>query len=217
MKLIIFDLDGTLIDSLDDLTDATNHMLGIFRRKALTPLEVRKLVGQGARNLVERAMPGATADEMDTGLAEFLAYNEAHIADRTRPYPGVEETLARLQAGGSAMAVVSNKNVALCREVLAVLGIDTYFAEVLGADSLPFRKPSPDPVLQLLRDFGVSAGEAVMVGDSINDIAAGRGAGVMTIGCTYGYGEISELAEADCRIDRFAQLIELPVFINNAD
>lgn len=214
IKLLIFDLDGTLIDSLDDLTDATNHMLGLFRRNALTPPEVRRLVGQGARNLVERAMPGASADEVDAGLTAFLAYNEAHIADRTRPYPGVEETLGRLRDGGSAMAVVSNKNVALCRKILAVLGIDAYFAAVLGADSLPFRKPSPEPVLQLLRDFGVLAGAAAMVGDSINDIAAGRGAGVVTVGCTYGYGDFSELAEADCRIDRFPELLELPLFGN---
>ena len=214
IKLFIFDLDGTLIDSLDDLTDATNHMLGLFHRKALTPPEVRMLVGQGARNLVERAMPGALADEVEEGLAVFLAYNEAHIADRTRPYPRVEETLARLRDGGSAMAVVSNKNVALCRKILAILDIDTYFAEVLGADSLPFRKPSPEPVLRLLRDFGVSAGEAAMVGDSINDIAAGKGAGVVTVGCTYGYGDITELAEADCRIDSFAELVALPLFKN---
>ena len=98
------------------------------------------------------------------------------------------------------------------RKILAVLGIDAYFAAVLGADSLPFRKPSPEPVLRLLRDFGVSAGAAAMVGDSINDIAAGKGAGVVTVGCTYGYGDISELAEADWRIDRFAELVDLPIF-----
>jgi len=211
-KLIIFDLDGTLIDSLADLTDATNHMLGMFGRPVLIEEQVRLLVGQGARNLVTRAMPDASADEVERGLAAFLAYNEVHIADRTLPYPGVVATLARLRDGGCPMAVVSNKNVALCREILAILGIQDFFAAVLGADSLPTRKPSPEPVLKLVHDFGIAAADAVMVGDSINDIAAGRGAGVVTVGCTWGYGDITELAEADHRIDSFAELIALPLF-----
>jgi phosphoglycolate phosphatase len=214
-KLIIFDLDGTLIDSLADLTDATNWMLVRFNRPELAPEQVRMLVGQGARNLVERAMPGATEDEVEMGLKFFLDYNEDHIADKTRLYSGVTATLDWLRGGGRELAVISNKNVALCRKILALLEIDAYFTEVLGADSLPFRKPSPEPVLKLLRDFGVSAQAAAMVGDSINDIAAGRGAGVMTIGCTYGYGDISELAEADCRIGSFAELVDLQVFINS--
>jgi phosphoglycolate phosphatase len=211
-KLIIFDLDGTLIDSLADLTDATNWMLVRFNRPGLTAEQVRLLVGQGARNLVERAMPGAAEDEVSEGLAIFLAYNEAHIADKTRLYPGVTETLERLRGGERQLAVISNKNFALCRKILALLGIDAYFTAVLGADSLPFRKPSPEPVLKLLRDLGVSAAAAAMVGDSINDIAAGQGAGVTTIGCTYGYGDIAELADADCRIDDFAELMELQLF-----
>jgi phosphoglycolate phosphatase len=211
-KLLIFDLDGTLIDSLSDLTDATNHMLGLFGRPALIESQVRLLVGQGARSLVARAMPDASVDEVERGLAAFLDYNEAHIADRTRPYPGVVATLERLRDGGCPLAIVSNKNVALCREVLAILGIGDFFAAVLGADSLPTRKPSPDPVLKLVHDFGVGPADAAMVGDSINDIAAGRGAGVVTVGCTWGYGDISELAEADFRIDTFAELTALPLF-----
>ncbi|HTG81228.1 MAG TPA: HAD family hydrolase [Geobacteraceae bacterium] len=212
IKLIIFDLDGTLTDSLADLTDATNHMLARFGRPALGCAEVRQLVGQGARRLVERAMAGASAEEIEMALAIFLDYNEAHIADKTRPYPGVAETLDLLKGSGRVMTVVSNKNAALCRKLLALLGIDRFFAEILGADSLPFRKPSPEPLLKLIRDLGVSAAETVMVGDSINDIAAGKGAGVATVGCTYGYGDIAELAEATYRIDRFAALVELPFF-----
>jgi phosphoglycolate phosphatase len=212
IKLIIFDLDGTLTDSLPDLTDTTNYMLARFGRLALAPEQVRQLVGQGARNLVGRAMTGASAEEIEDALGIFLAYNEAHIADKTRLYPGVIDTLDRLQAARRDMAVISNKNVLLCRKLLSLLGIDGYFGAVLGADSLLFRKPSPEPLLKLIRDFGVSAVETVMVGDSINDIAAGKGAGVVTIGCTYGYGDISELAEADCRIDCFADLAGLPIF-----
>ena len=214
IKLIIFDLDGTLIDSLADLTEATNRMLSRLSRPELAQEQVRKLVGQGARNLVERAMPGAAADEVEDGLKIFLDYNEAHIADKTRLYPGVTDTLERLRAEGRQLAVISNKNVALCRKILALLEIDPFFAEVMGADSLPFRKPSPEPVLKLIRDLRVNSPETALVGDSINDIAAGRGANVITIGCTYGYGDISELAEADYRIGRFAELVELPLFKN---
>jgi phosphoglycolate phosphatase len=211
IKLIIFDLDGTLADSLGDLTDATNYMLRRFGRAELAADEVRKLVGQGVRRLVERAMPDALPAEIEEGMQAVVEYNEAHIAAKTRLYPGVKETLTFL-GDGRSLAVISNKNVALCRKLLAVLGIADYFAEVLGADSLPFRKPSPEPVLKLIEEFGVSAAETAMIGDSINDIAAGRGAGCVTIGCTYGYGEIDELAEADYRIDRFAVLLELPLF-----
>jgi phosphoglycolate phosphatase len=213
IKLIIFDLDGTLVDSLDDLTDATNYMLKGFGRGELTRREVRLLVGQGATRLVERAMPGASSDEVEEGVRLFLTYNDLHIADRTRLYPGVKETLAIL-GEGRVLSVISNKYAAHCRKLLAVLGVAGHFGAVLGADSLPFRKPSPEPVLKLLADLEMSAAETAIVGDSSNDIIAGKGAGVVTIGCTYGYGDLEELAGADYRIDRFAELLEHPLFRN---
>ncbi|HEX8960494.1 MAG TPA: HAD-IA family hydrolase [Geobacteraceae bacterium] len=212
IKLIIFDLDGTLTDSLADLTDATNHMLAGLGRPALDCGEVRKLVGQGARKLVERALPGASEGEVESGLNAFLEYNNDHIADKTRLYPGVAETLDRLRTEGRRMAVISNKNVLLCRKLLDLLGVGEYFDEVLGADSLPFRKPSPEPILKILRDFGVDPAEAVMVGDSINDVAAGKGAGVITVGCAYGYGDVDELAGADFLVTALSELWGLPLF-----
>jgi phosphoglycolate phosphatase len=213
IKLIIFDLDGTLVDSLDDLTDATNAMLRRFGKGELARPEVRLLVGQGAKRLVERAMPDALAEEVEEGVQLFLAYNDAHLADKTRPYPGVTETLAILGEQWR-LAVISNKYEAHCRKLLSVLKVADYFEAVLGADSLPFRKPSPEPLLKLMADCGLTATETVIVGDSSNDMIAGRGAGVVTIGCTYGYGEPDELAGADYRIDRFAELIDLPLFKN---
>ncbi len=212
IKLIIFDLDGTLTDSLADLTDATNQMLAGFGRPVLDCGEVRKLVGQGARRLVERALHGASEGEVESGLNAFLDYNNEHIADKTRLYPGVKETLDRLRADGRRMAVISNKNVLLCRKLLDILGVGGYFDKVLGADSLPFRKPSPEPILKLLHDFDVAPEEAVMVGDSINDVAAGKGAGVTTVGCTYGYGDAVELADADFLVAAFPELLELSLF-----
>lgn len=210
-RLVIFDLDGTLIDSLADLAAATNHMLEQFGCRPLGLEEVRRLVGQGARRLVERALTGGSPEDVERGLTLFLDYNHSHIADRTVCYPGVPETIDTLRKRRLRLAVVSNKNVALCREVLSVLGMDGYFEEIVGADSLPFRKPSPEPVLKLLSDFGVGKDEAIIVGDSINDIAAGRGAGIVTIGCTYGYGDPAELADADYHVDSFQELLELPI------
>ncbi len=211
IKLIIFDLDGTLSDSLADLTDATNRMRRHFHMADLSAAEVRRMVGEGARKLVERALPGASEDEIAAGLDIFLAYNETHIADKTTLYPGVKEVLDELKRRGKLMAVVSNKNVALCRKLLAILDVDSYFAAVLGADSLPSRKPSPEPLLKLLADFSVPAEHALMVGDSINDIAAGKGAGITTVGCRYGYGDDGDIIDADYRITALPGLLELPI------
>ncbi|MHC1698943.1 MAG: HAD-IIIA family hydrolase [Geobacteraceae bacterium] len=209
--LIIFDLDGTLIDSLDDLASATNHMLISLDRTAVTREQVRGYVGQGARRLVERAMPDAVSDEIERGLALFLDYNEKHIVNRTCLYPGVFETLAALREAGLTLAVVSNKNVVLCNKVLSTLGADRFFARVIGADSLAERKPSPEPLLKVLHDLCIPAERAIMVGDSINDIAAGQAAGMVTIGCTFGYGDLAEIKDADYLIDSLPELLKLPL------
>lgn len=208
-KLIIFDLDGTLVDSLDDLTSSVNHMLIAFGRQTVCRDIVRWMVGQGARKLVEKAMPGASEPELCLGLEIFLAHNERHLADRTIPFPGVVSTLSELQRAGHVMVVVTNKNESLSRKLLTTLGLASYFQGVYGADTLPSRKPSPEPLLHVMADLGYTPGETVMVGDSINDIASGNGAGVTTIGCTWGYGDYPELAEASWRIDRFADLLQL--------
>ena len=217
IKLLIFDLDGTLIDSLPDLADATNHVRQWSQLPPLSLDEVRSLVGQGARSLVTRALPGAAPGQIEEGLEKFLDYNLRHIADKTRLYPGVDRTLSVLAEMGMPLCILSNKNVDLCREVLSRLRIAGYFPSVFGADSFPFKKPSPEPVLAVVKQFGVAAGESVMIGDSINDIAAGMGAGVITVGCSYGYGDRSELAGADYLIEDFPDLIGLPILTQNRD
>jgi phosphoglycolate phosphatase len=169
-KLLIFDLDGTLIDSLADLADATNHIRAAHSLPPLSLDGVRALVGQGARSLVNRALPGASEPEVERALEAFLAFNLEHIVDKTRPYPGVAETLETLVNRGIQLCVLSNKNVALCRDVMQRLDIARFVPAIFGADSFPFRKPSPEPVRALLAQYGVTAGECVLVGDSINDI-----------------------------------------------
>lgn len=212
VELVIFDLDGTLVDSIPDLTDAVNEFMRASGRAPLAMDDVRRLVGKGARNLVERALGNGTEEEVEQSLKIFLGYNDAHIADKTVMYPGVPETLQELHRRGCRMVLVTNKTEYLSRKLLGVIGIGHYFEQVLGADSLPFRKPSPEPVLKVLRDAGIPADRAIMVGDSINDIAAGKTAGVVTVACTFGYGTEMEFSQADYRIEAMNQLLELPLF-----
>lgn len=195
--VILFDLDGTLIDSLPDLTDALNHMLAQFARPSLTPTDVRQLVGKGVRNLVQRALASSSEQEIDRGIELFVAYNSAHIADKSRLYPGMQETLAELAAANIPMAVISNKQEALCCLILEALGIAQLFVCVCGGDTVAEMKPSPLPLQHVLACLGKESHEALMVGDSINDIQAGQRANITTIGCSWGYGTAEELRGAD--------------------
>jgi len=209
--LLIFDLDGTLIDSLADLTEAVNHMRSAFRIPPLSQEQVRGMVGQGARILVEKALPEAAAEEIDKGLELFIDYNHSHLLDNTALYPGVTDTLHELLDQGRTLTVVSNKNTNLCRLILDNLGVGDCFSTVLGADALSERKPSPLPLLSLMEQHGNEALSTLMIGDSINDISAGRAAGVATVGCSFGYGGTSDLAEANWIIDTFPKLLSLPI------
>jgi phosphoglycolate phosphatase len=208
IRLIILDLDGTLIDSLADLTDAANHMRQAFNRPLLSVSDVKKLVGEGARRLVERALPDASPEEHAQGLEIFLRYNYEHIADKTVFYPGVRETLEKMNADTFTLAVASNKSESHCREILRLLQAEELFAAILGADSVTERKPSPEPLFHLMREFGCSVSETIMVGDSINDMKAGKGAGVVTIGCDYGYGGREELELADVVVSSFPEVMK---------
>jgi phosphoglycolate phosphatase len=192
----LFDLDGTLVDSLDDLTDAVNHMLATFGRQALEPVQVKQLVGKGARNLVQRALDTISPEEITRGLSVFTEFNALHIADKSRLYPGARELLHQLAAGGIRMAVISNKQESLSRLILKALEIDAFFDIIAGGDTFPEMKPSPLPLVKVIDEFGCSPAEAVMVGDSINDIQAGNLAGITTIGCSWGYGNSRELSGA---------------------
>lgn len=193
----LFDLDGTLVDSLDDLTDAVNHMLAGFGRQQLVPAQARQLVGKGARNLVQRALGTDSPEEIERGLAAFTGFNTLHIADKSRLYPGARELLQQLADSNIRMAVISNKQEALSRLILKTLEIDAYFAIIAGGDTFPEMKPSPLPLVKVIDAFGCSPADAVMVGDSINDIQAGNRAGIATIGCRWGYGATGELVTAD--------------------
>jgi phosphoglycolate phosphatase len=208
IRAVLFDLDGTLVDSLEDLTDAVNHMLAGFGMTPLISTEVRGMVGKGARNLVQRALGTSSPEEIDKGLKLFMEFNCAHIADKSRLYSGVRELLEALAAHGIRMAVISNKQEALSRLILEVLGISRYFDSVCGGDTFAEMKPSPLPLQIVIERLGVLPMEAAMVGDSINDIQAGQQAGIMTIGCTWGYGGPGELNGAHLQVNSCCEVAD---------
>lgn len=206
IRAAFFDLDGTLVDSLADLADAVNHMLSSFDRPTLPLAEVRLLIGKGAHNLVHRALKSDDEHIVQQGLACFLEYNHGHIVDKSRLYPGAREALESLADNGITLAAISNKNEVLSRLILEELGIAPLFEVICGGDSFAEMKPSPLPLLKTLERLTISAAETVMAGDSINDIQAGRRAGITTIGCCWGYGTAEELREADYRADSCSEV-----------
>ena len=209
-RAVLFDLDGTLIDSLPDLTDAVNRMLAAWRRPPLPAPAVMRMVGDGAITLVERAFAatgGAVAASWDELLAAFLADYEPRAAETTRPWPGVAYALARLRGAGLKLAICTNKPAGATREVLDKLDLAEGFDLVVSADDAPALKPDPAHVRVCLDRLGVGAEQAVMVGDSENDFAAAHAAGVATVAVSFGYARAPLASlEPDRVIDHFHAL-----------
>jgi phosphoglycolate phosphatase len=211
VRVLIFDLDGTLIDSKLDLAHSVNAMLEHMGRTSLAHEMVYSYVGNGAPMLVRRALgEGATDAECDKGLAHFLAYYRAHMLDNTVTYPGVREGLEKLK--GNAMAVLTNKPVRFSEEILNGLGLSRYFRFVYGGNSFEKKKPDPMGVETILRDLAAPPADAMMVGDSDVDIRTARNSGIWACGVSYGLGtEGLRLHPPDIMLD---SLDELPAFLN---
>lgn len=201
LSTIFFDLDGTLIDSLDDLTDAVNHIRAEYTQPPLPSTEVRVMVGKGARNLVSRVLPACSASEHEKALRKFIDFNTRHIVDKSACYPGIVDLLQQLHRSGHRLAIISNKNESLCGLILHAFGIHELFAHISGGDTYAERKPSPVPLFSAMKALGSLPDECCMVGDSINDIEAGSRAGIMTVGCNWGYGNELELQDAHFHAD----------------
>ncbi|MBF0338591.1 MAG: HAD-IA family hydrolase [Nitrospirae bacterium] len=199
VKLIVFDLDGTLVDSIADIAQAVNYTMACFGLPGLTAEEVKGYVGEGMGNLLSRASGGRLVEKQDAMLEVFVNYYLQHVMDYTRPYDKVIETLEALSA--CKKAVVSNKTKALSEQLLSGLEMAPYFELVSGSDTFTQRKPSPLPVLRTMEILGASPQETLMVGDSSYDIEAGRGAGATTVAVAYGYRPIETLREADFIIE----------------
>lgn len=208
---VVFDLDGTLIDSAADLARAANRLLAEQDRRALSLAELRSFIGDGARVLVERAMAAtgaaAAAESLDALTARFVAHYEANATAATTVYPTVPETLARLRRAGLRIAVCTNKPQAATGSVLHALGLAEFVDAAAGGDRFPVRKPEAGHLLGTLALLGVPAARAVMVGDNEHDAAVARAAGTGAVLVTYGYAR-KPLAEidADARIDRLDEL-----------
>ena len=216
-KVIIFDLDGTLINSAPDLALALNHMLKTVNRAEFSEDIIDGWVGNGASTLVKRALSGQTQidNNLDTQLCEdalkiFLAFYAKNLCVDTHAYPDVLNTLQRLQKEGYILALVTNKPFAFVEPILKGLGLTDLFEVVLGGDSLKERKPSPMPLEYVCNELKVTHKECVMVGDSKNDILAATAAHMHSIGVSYGYnyGESIDTYKPDVIIDNFKDILK---------
>lgn len=190
VELVIFDLDGTVIDSREDLIQSVNAMLRHFHHPELPGEVVASYVGDGAPMLVRRAL-GDPEDEhfFRAALEYFLAYYREHKLDHTRVYDGIPEAFARIQANGTGrkMAVLSNKPVNPSRAIVEALGLSRFFVRVYGGNSFETKKPDPLGVRTILGETGVAPEHALIVGDSSIDVLTGRNAAIATCGVTYGF------------------------------
>ncbi len=211
IKLVIFDLDGTLIDSELDLVAAVNAMLRHYGRKEL-PLEViGTYIGDGAPMLIRRAL-GDPADRefLQQALNYFLLYYREHKLDNTRTYEGISKMLQQVSQGDGAprkLAVLTNKPVRVSRDILAGLGLADFFTQVYGGNSFETKKPDPLGANTLMREAGAAPGETVMVGDSGVDVLTARNAGLWSVGVNYGFApQTLQQVPPDVLVDTPAEL-----------
>ncbi|WP_298720878.1 phosphoglycolate phosphatase [uncultured Ferrovibrio sp.] len=210
-KAILFDLDGTLVDTAPDLAAATDYALQCAGRPPVGLDAIRQMVGDGARVMVERGFETTggqpSAEVFEKAMADFFACYEANLANKSRPFPGVATCLAKLAERGYLLAVCTNKYEHFSRSLLDQLGLSSFFAAIVGGDTLPVRKPDPGHIHGTLERIGASVDWAAMVGDSANDVNAAKAAGLPCVAVSFGYTRIPahELG-ADRLIDHFDEL-----------
>jgi phosphoglycolate phosphatase len=207
-ELLIFDLDGTLIDSSADIAWVANETLKSLGRPEMTGGQIRARIGWGIKMLLQQLLPNISEAGLDEARKIFLEYYEKHLVVETRFYDGVAETIEGFARQGKRMAIVTNKPFNLTMGILKELDLDGHFKAVLGGDSLPVRKPDPAPLIHVMAALGVTPEDTAFVGDSRVDVEAGKGAGVFTIGAAYGFRGREELetAGADIIIEGFSEL-----------
>ncbi len=209
--VLLCDLDGTLIDSLPDLADALSDLLADAGRRRVAEDEVKAMVGDGAAVLVERGFAATgcvpAPEDLRAQVARYLALYESRMTERTRVFPGALDALRALRAEGWRLAVCTNKPERASRAIVASLGMGGLIEAIAGGDTYPVKKPDPGHILRLLEAMNAGPGGAIMLGDSGNDIAAARAAGLPVIAVSHGYGTVPahELG-ADRTIAHFDEL-----------
>jgi phosphoglycolate phosphatase len=207
---IVFDLDGTLVDTAPDLTNALNDVLTRRGHAPVSGETIRACVGHGARVMIEQALNRTGArEDVEQMLAEFLVHYEANIAAESRPYPGAVAALERLSTQGARLAVCTNKREYLSRKLLQALGLDSYFAAIAGRDTFAVAKPDPGHLTSTIALAGGAPSRAVMIGDSEVDIRTAKAASVPIVLVSFGYaGSPLEGFAPEARIDHFDELEE---------
>jgi len=208
---LVFDLDGTLVDTAPDLVAATNHVLEQISLPPVSEKSLRPWIGHGAKYMLDHSI-GPAIENLSTaereGLLElYFDYYGRHIAVGSRPFDGAVPALERFQAGGAKLAVCTNKNERMSRSLLDALGLSRFFSAIAGRDTLSSFKPHPEHLLGTIRMAGGDAARAVMIGDSRIDVATAKAAGVPVIAVTFGYTDtpVSEL-DPDAVIDHYREL-----------
>jgi len=209
--LVIFDLDGTLIDTAPDLMTSLNHVMDLNGLEHVTFEDMTWLVGQGAKVMIERAWTlhnhPSSPEQLETAFDAFLINYAADMPGKSLPYPGLLAALDRLDAAGMRLAVCTNKTEALARKLLDALELTSRFVAITGGDTFAVRKPHGDHILGTIEMAGGSPGNAVMVGDSVNDILAAQNAGVPTIAVPFGYSDKPVASfDPDIIIEHFDEL-----------
>ena len=195
-QAVVWDLDGTLLDTLDDLTDAVNHTVALFGMPTHSREAVCRFVGNGIHKLIERAVPAGTDEAKQTEVyEEFCTYYKAHCNDKTKPYPGILPLLDTLGAAGVSSAIVSNKGDFAVKELAKIYFGGRVAAAVGGRDGIRL-KPAPDAVFAALAEMGVPASRAVFIGDSDVDIRTAENAGMDCISVSWGFREAEFLARS---------------------
>ncbi|WP_308720635.1 phosphoglycolate phosphatase [Komagataeibacter xylinus] len=212
-RLAVFDMDGTLIDSLPDLAACADWLLAQYHLPPVTPEAVRPMIGDGVAALVSRLLdhagPAAARINRAEATARYMERYTPHSTDHSRPFPGTVATLAALHAAGWRMAVCTNKPVAAARHILQVMDLEKWFVAVGGGDSFGVRKPDPRHLLGTIEQAGSTPARAIMTGDHHNDVATATGAHVPVIFARWGYGRPEMEAGATVGADSITELPHL--------
>lgn len=211
--LLMFDLDGTLIDSVPDIADAVNHTLTDLNRPTFNEVTIRHWVGNGAKTLIERALTATQNDALQpdtiqTALQYFFNHYAKQTCQKTTAYQGVNEGLHQLAQANFCMSIITNKPMQFVPNILQTLGWQDLFSHVLGGDSLPMKKPDPTPLLFTCEKLQCSPDNSYMIGDSKNDVLAGKNANIKTLALSYGYNYGQDIKDflPDKTFDNFTDL-----------